>query len=249
MIVVFAAMAAEFRVCSAAVPAGRETNLGGYVAFEGDGVVVCQTGLGRRAREASEAFLGHVSPTVVLSVGTAGGLVRGVDIGHVVFCDRIAHESEPGVVSGAEDLVEKALLTAEKLGLPGKRGASVTVDTVAWTPEAKAILHGDAEPDIVEMESFWIGRAAAARGLPFLAVRAISDGPDHALTEIPDLFDAEGNVTPERILAFTREHPEMIAELAEQHRRGGVALDSISRFLPAFLPVLVATGPSRLRAS
>jgi len=112
------------------------------------------------------------------------------------------------------------------------------VDTVAWKPLDKTKLRSNGAPDVVEMESFWIGRAAAQRGLPFLAARAVSDGPDHELIEIPDLFDEHGNVKPSSVLAFTQEHPEAIPLIAAQHESGGRALDSLGRFLAAFLPGL-----------
>ena len=44
--------------------------------------------------------------------------------------------------------------------------------------------------DIVEMESYWVGRVAAASGLPFLAVRAVSDGADATVPDIPGLMKA-----------------------------------------------------------
>jgi len=238
VIAVFAAMAVEVRACLAAVTRGREREIGGFSVIDADDVLICQTGLGRRAREAAEAFLGQVSPAVVLSIGTAGGLARDVDVGHIVFCERIGHESEHGFVSGDAQLIASALDTSAVLGLPARKGVSVTVDTVAWTPQEKAKLHANGAPDVVEMESFWIGRAAAERGLPFLAARAVSDGPGNSLIEIPDLFDDQGNVKPASVLAFTRDHPEAIPHLAAQHERGGRALDSLSRFVDAFLPGL-----------
>lgn len=238
MIAVFAAMAVEVRACLVAVTGGREREIGGFPVIEGDGILICQTGLGRRAIEAAGAFLGQVSPSVVLSIGTAGGLARDVGVGHIVFCERVGHEFEHGLVSGDAGLIASALDTSAVLGLPARKGVSVTVDTVAWTPQDKARLHSTGAPDVVEMESFWIGRAAVERGLPFLAARAVSDGPDNPLVEIPDLFDDHGNVKPAAVLAFTREHPEAIPHIAAQHERGGRALESLTRFMGAFLPGL-----------
>jgi hypothetical protein len=117
----------------------------------------------------------------------------------------------------------------------------VTVDTVAWGPEEKAALRASGAPDIVEMESFWIGQTAAARGLPYLAIRAVSDDASNRLVEIPGLFDDRGRVDSASLLEFTRQHPEVIPELAAQHERGGLALANLGRFLQAFLPRLQET--------
>jgi nucleoside phosphorylase len=238
MIAVFAAMNAEVRACLAALDDARQTTVNGISVVQGANTFVCQTGVGRRAKDTAETFLSQVSPTAILSVGTAGGLAPNVHVGHVIFCERVAHASETGIVSGDGRLLAAAQESARGLGISTRNGSAVTVDNVAWTPRDKARLHGNGAPDVVEMESFWIGRAAAARSLPFLAIRVVSDGRDDSLVEIPNLFDDLGNVNAAGVLAFTREHPEAIPELARQHERGGRALESLERFLCGFLPSL-----------
>jgi len=237
MIAIFAAMEVETRACLPALTT-PEHRIGRFPAVFADGIAICQTGLGRVAREAAEAFLSEHEPQAVLSVGTAGGLAPDVMLGEIVFGDRVWHSREPGSVAGDPDLVKVAVAIAAMEGLTARRGGSVTVDTVAWGPEEKAALRATGAPDIVEMESFWIGRAAAARGLPYLAIRTISDDASNRLVEIPGLFDDQGRVDSAALLEFVRQHPEVIPELAAQHERGGLALANLSRFLQAFLPGL-----------
>jgi nucleoside phosphorylase len=117
-------------------------------------------------------------------------------------------------------------------------GASVTVDEPAWGPEEKAALHGDGEHQIVEMESYWIGSAAAATGKPFLTVRTVSDAADHSLTNIPGLFDDSGRVDTERLLKYTREHPEVVPRLVEQRERSQAAFDSLRLVMPPLIATL-----------
>jgi len=238
MIAIFAAMESEVRACLPAFGVTEHRPLGAFPTIHGEGVVIRQTGLGRSARAAAKSLLGEITPRAVLSIGTAGGLAPGLGVGDVVFCERITHSFEPGSVAGHDGLLEIALATAADVGLPGRRGRSVTVDTVAWGPEQKAALHANGAPDITEMESFWIGQAAAENSLPYLAIRSVSDDANNRLIDIPGLFDEHGRVDAQSVLAFTRAHPEVIPELAAQHERGGIALASISRFLIAFLPRL-----------
>lgn len=240
MIAIFAAMEVETRACLPALTT-PEHRAGRFPAVHADGVAICQTGLGRIAREAADDFIREHDPQAVLSVGTAGGLAPDVALGEIVLCDRVWHSQEPGSAAGNPDLIKAALAAAEGEGLTARRGGSVTVDTVAWSPEEKAVLRASGAPDIVEMESFWIGQAAASRGLPYLAIRAISDDANNRLVEIPGLFDDRGRVDSVSLLEFTRQHPEVIAELAAQHERGGLALANLSRFLRAFLPRLKET--------
>lgn len=238
MIAIFAAMNVEVRACLSALPGANERSIGGFPVIVSETALICQTGLGRQANDAANALLTELSPRVLLSVGTAGGLSPDIGVGDIVFCATVGHPLELDLVTGDDGLISSALETAVGVGLRVLRGASVTVDDVAWTPEGKAKLRDRGAPDIVEMESYWIGKAAAERGLPFLAIRAVSDGPDHHLVDIPNLFDEHGNVISASVIAYTREHPEVIPLLAEQHANGGRALESLTRFLEAFLPRL-----------
>ena len=236
MIVVFAAMGVEVRACLGALSGARETTMAGFPAIESEGVIVCQTGLGRRAHEAASAILPQVRARAVFSVGTAGGLAPDIEVGDIVFCDRVVHAIEPGAVSGHFGLIDGAIESARTNGMAHRTGTSVTVDRVAWTPEEKTLLRNKGAPDVVEMESFWIGSAAAEKGMPFLAVRAVSDDASNALVDIPGVIDDHGNVNAACVLAYTRDHPEVIPLLAQQHERGGRALANLGAFLDVFLP-------------
>ena len=238
MIAMFAAMNVEVRACLGALTATRERSVAGFPVVESETALICQTGLGRQAERAADAMLAELSPRALLSIGTAGGLSAALGIGDIVFCETVGHPLEAGLMCGDVGLIAAALETATGAGLTAVRGASVTVDAVAWTPGDKAKLRHSGAPDIVEMESYWIGKAAAARGLPFLAIRAVSDGPDHHLVDIPNLFDEHGNVISASVLTYTLEHPEVIPLLAEQHANGGIALNSLTVFLTEFLPRL-----------
>lgn len=246
MILVFAAMQQEARACLAALSGTREGTIAGFPVTESETALVCQTGLGRRAREAAEVLLAGLPPIAVLSVGTAGGLHPELKAGDIVLCERVDHAAGRGSAKetrpakGDGELIRRALEIASGLGLPARVGTSVTVDSAAWGPADKSDLHGWQKHDIVEMESYWIGRAANERNLPFLAVRAVSDRAGDQLPEIPGILDELGNLDPERLLAFTREHPEVIPELARQHLHAQRAFESLTSLLAPLLPALAA---------
>ena len=44
----------------------------------------------------------------------------------------------------------------------------------------------------VDMESYWIGKAAVERGLPFLSIRAISDSLTAQLPPLERFIDGDG---------------------------------------------------------
>jgi adenosylhomocysteine nucleosidase len=243
MIAVFAAMQPEVSACLTWTSNIRQTEVQGFPVYEIEGAVICQTGLGTRAREASEAALAAYAPAVALSVGVAGALSPKLSAGDLVVCERVDHEShrhsgvDARIVSHA-GLMEAAVAAARGMGLPVSTGSSITVDDLAAGAGEKSAHHAWKRHDIVEMESFWIGEAAAKRGLPFLAVRTISDDAADPLVNT-GAMKPDGNLDQQALLDYVRDHPEAAPLVARQFEAGRLALGNLTIFLAAFLAPLV----------
>lgn len=245
MIAVFAAMDAEVQPLLRAAALRGSGEAAGFplthADFEGRRALVCRTGLGRRAAEAAEAVLARFSLSAALSIGTAGGLSPALGAGDVVICERVsalAGASPSGAESVVADpgLLAAAMKAGEQAGLTVRVGRSLTVDSVVWGAKDKARLKWRVGGDIVEMESYWVGRAARERGIPFLAVRVVSDGADDTLIEIPGLVGEDGNIDYSRFLPYVQQHPEHAPLLARNAERSRRAIESLERFAAAFLP-------------
>lgn len=242
MIAIFAAMPYEVEACVDALGPVRDGSVGGFTVMRGDVGLVCRTGMGRVARQAARAVLAHISPRVILSVGTSGGLNRDLQVGDVVLCNRVDQASQPpngtptDTVYADAELIAIAQDVGREAALAVQVGGSVTVDEVAWGPGEKRRLRDWDGHDIVEMESYWVGRTAAGLDVPFLAVRVVTDGADATIPEIPGLINDDGTMNQQTLLAYTAEHPEAIQVLADMHRKGGIALDRLRTFLDEFLP-------------
>ncbi len=243
MIGIFAAMESEALACPEWTRNGDKVTIPGATVFPGEGSFVCQTGIGREAAQvAADAALARFSPTVVLSVGLAGGLEPGIEVGDVVICTHVDHESHRHADSAQSiyadrTLLNAALQTAETSDLAVRTGTSLTVDEAAWGPAEKAAHHAWKSHDIVEMESFWIAAAASKRGLPFAAVRAISDASADTLPNI-GAMRPDGTLDQEKVLAFLREHPENGAQLSAIAQNSRLALGNLGTFLATFVPLL-----------
>jgi adenosylhomocysteine nucleosidase len=242
VILVFAAMQPEVSACLGWMREYRQTEIEGFPVLEADGAVICQTGLGRRAEGAANALIERFRPGAVLSVGVAGGLASRLEVGDIVMCERIDHESRRG--KGKEETVHSdarllgaALGAAKGLGLPVSKGTSLTVDLAAWGPAEKSAHHSWKGHDIVEMESFWIGEAAARQGIPFLTIRTISDGADHQLPGYS--MKEDGSFDEQKFMEYARKHPESAPLLAAQAERSRVALGNLAIVLAGFLPPLI----------
>ncbi len=241
MIAIFAAMQPEVSACLGCFAAREDTALAGYPAVRGDLAVVCQTGMGRRAEQCVAAVLPALSPSAVLSVGVAGGLHHDRRAGEIILCERVDHAEARGSAPEAKPatsspvLIEAAQGLAHEIGLPARPGSCVTVDSVAWTPAEKSDLHSWLSHDVVEMESYWIGLAAAARGLPFLAVRVVSDQAGDQLVDSGSLKD-DGSFDQVGFQAFMRERPDLIPVFTQQMERNRLAIANLTAFVTALLP-------------
>ncbi len=85
---------------------------------------------------------------------------------------------------------------------PGGGGAILGLDNLLSSPQDKAAAFARTGALAIDMESHHVARAAAAHGLPFIAIRAISDRADEALPScFADFVDAEGATKMSAVLA------------------------------------------------
>jgi nucleoside phosphorylase len=81
-------------------------------------------------------------------------------------------------------------------------GAILGLDHLLSSPQDKATAFASTGALAIDMESHHVARAAATHGLPFIAVRAISDRADEALPAcMADFVNAEGATKLSAVLA------------------------------------------------
>ncbi len=245
MILVFAAMEPEVRACFGGGSIGLSREVAGFPVYEANGLAVCQTGLGRRSRDAATSVMEHFTPDAVLSVGIAGGLNLDVRAGQLIACSHVHHADMRGALEETpafsdERLVTLALEVARGAEIDARVGSAVTVDEVVWTSTEKADLHAWLRHDVVEMESYWIGKVASRAGLPYLALRVVTDQAADELVKTPAI-SADGTFDVAAFQAWIKDHPEYIPMFAQQAERSRRGLGALTRFLSAFLPRLAAT--------
>jgi adenosylhomocysteine nucleosidase len=142
---------------------------------QGQLVVVCG-GIGTEpARRAAEAVIALYAPEVIYSAGFAGALDPALKVGGILIPARV-------IDAGDSSSVETG----------AGQGILVTFGAVA-TPEQKVKLGKSFHAQAVDMEAAAVARAAAARGMRFAAVKAISDDVGFAL---PGMNAAVGFLGP-----------------------------------------------------
>lgn len=190
----------EFQGVARALPFPHPVSHYGHRALESHdhvlNVLLIQSGIGPdKARVCAQQLLDAPSWDVVISTGFAGALDTGpigsVLIGHEVLSESSTTSlvpSTPQPVVCHPDWVQTALGINWKAHESLRSGRFVSVRRVLTHSVDKHKLRASTGAVGVDMESAAIGEIAQGHGLPFLIIRAISDGVNEDLPVDFNLF-------------------------------------------------------------
>ncbi len=213
---VIVAMNSELQMLLAEMTDREGTSANSYTFYSGTigkrKVIAMQCGIGKvNAAVGALTMIERFSPTAIINTGIAGGTGGGAAILDVVAATEVAYHdvwcgpgNEPGQVqglpsrfAGATDLFGISPTTGIKLGL------IASGDRFVSTPqELAAVLATQPDAIAVDMESGAIAQVCHMKGIPFLAIRVISDTPG-AENHIDQYLDF-WNVAPARTFAILR---------------------------------------------
>ena len=202
-------------------------------ALARDGLAVAASGDGPgNAERGAGALCDAVRPSALIGAGVAGGLSPRLFAGSLVASRRIVSES--GEAARPD---ERLLARAVAAGAAAATFVTVSRPVVAASARAKLARDvGAGDPAAVDMESAGWSRAAAARGIPFLAVRAISDRFDEDLPDyLGDCVGEDGGIRRAAVVRRALAHPSTIPTLWRMRRRVGEAAAALAEFLRTLL--------------
>lgn len=143
----------------------------------GNAVVVC-AGMGAaRATLALDAALRAEKVELVVSAGLAGSCSPGIGAGEVVAATTVVDAK-----TGERFRCEHSEATERVL---------VSIEAIAGAKE-KVRLRESYRAAMVDMEAATVARLASARGLPFRAVKGISDAHDFEMESMSHFADSRG---------------------------------------------------------
>ena len=206
-------------------------------------VLVVTGGIGpRRTQQTLERFT-DVPFAAVLSVGCAGALIPGLATGQLVLAPDVrmrSAEPEAQLERFPLDvrLLAYARAAASQAAIPAAEGPLFTSASVLFTPEDKAQQGRATGAIAVEMESGVYAAFAAARGLPFLALRVIFDPVDMTLPAVTGLTTPEGDVRLLKAAAYVATHPHHFPVLLALQRAQTAAAQALTRLCRALFPLL-----------
>ena len=170
----------------------------------GTDVVIAQSGIGKVMASACAAvMISHFKPALMINTGVAGGIDPELRIGDIlVSSGAVQHDFDLSPIDGTpkgwnpelETVVVKAdkraadilLQAASEEGLQAKTGIIASGDCFVADNEKKEDLASVFGAAACEMEGAAIAAVSAVNHVPFVILRAISDGADNdALMDFP----------------------------------------------------------------
>jgi adenosylhomocysteine nucleosidase len=171
----------------------------------GHAVLVCG-GIGAEAaRRATEAAIALYQPELVQSVGFAGALDPALKVGDIFSPSRVIDARDGSSVETATGC-----------------GVLVSAATIAGV-EQKVKLAGSYGAQAVDMEGAAVARGAQARGVRFMAVKAISDESNFAMPPMDRFVGGKGQFRTGSFVSFAAVRPWLWPRVIQLARNGAKA--------------------------
>lgn len=195
-------------------------------------LVGCAGGVTVRAEALARGFIAD-GATALISIGIAGGLDPALQPGDIIIGSGV--ETRDGVID-CDPRWRDRLLAA----LPGARAGLVFGSAEAVvTASRKQALFQKRGAAIVDMESGAVARVAAAAGLPFAALRAVSDPAGRALPRSALVgLGPEGDTKPLAVMAALLRRPQDLPGLIRVGLDSKVGLSALGDALKVIGPTL-----------
>lgn len=198
----------------------------------GDRVRVLSHGPGRAPARAAAAELAGSGVSLLISAGLAGGLAPDIGVGDVILAG--------AVLGAAGERLDCLGLPADIDAAGPRRGLLAEALAPVASPAAKRDLHAASGALGVDMESYGVGLGARAAGLPFFALRAVSDPFDQAIPAAALAgMRADGSVAIGPVLAGLARRPAALGELIALGRQSRIAREALGGFGERLLRRLV----------
>jgi adenosylhomocysteine nucleosidase len=174
-------------------------------------IVICSSSDPQQLR----ALLATLDPSTfrgVISFGVAGGLDPSLKSGDVVVATEVLAGDARFLAASAlnEQMIASAALKRRKIVKGGLAG----VEQVVAAKASKAALRSETGAAAVDMESHIAAAYAARAGVPFAAIRVISDPAHRALPELAKVaVKPNGDIDLRKVLRGVARNPRTLRAL------------------------------------
>jgi adenosylhomocysteine nucleosidase len=204
---------------------------------KGDGLTTICSGANVKLLRALLESHAQTNFSCVISFGLAGGLHHGLRPGDVVIGSTAV--AEQGSFGARTRLVSILAEGLDGAGGRTKAGFIAGVDAPALDPLAKAVLRENTSAIAVDMESHVAAEFADRRGLPFVAVRVVSDPAHRALPPLAARAVAsDGSVDIALVLRELKQNPAQVTDLIRAGLDARAAFSTLGRCGPLLGPLI-----------
>ena len=155
----------------------------------------------------------YAKPSCLIATGLAGGLKPEWTLGRTMV---------------AAEVVDEA--TGRRFKTAYGEGSVVSSREIARAAK-KRELASRFSADLVDMEGAAVAEVAEAHGLPFLAVKAVSDEMDFELPPLQGFVDPEGRFQSARFGFWAAWHPRWWPAIVQLKRRSDLAAEKLAERL------------------
>jgi adenosylhomocysteine nucleosidase len=200
-------------------------------------VAAAEAGAGpKKAARATEALLAGHRPAWVVSCGFSGALREGIAIGDIVVSTAVA---TPG---GEEIPIPHGMSADPKRGL--HVGRFVTTDQIVCTVAEKRELAARYDALACDMETHAVAAVCRDAKVPFMAVRAVTDGLSADLpVEVHALLESSGAGRLGATVGALWNRPESVKDLWKLRENATAAARRLAPFLASVVEQLHAATP------
>ncbi len=205
--------------------------------------LLVSTGMGReKAEQAAVRVMDNYPVSLVISTGFSGALNGRSRTGDIVVCSKIRCAEKNNIVPlpDLECTPRTARLALESAAAPAVQGCGITAAVICSTAAAKHRLGIEYGADIVDMESYWIGRLALERRISFIAVRSILDSQQDDLSFL-ERVTSGGGIVPSLVFRQLCLHPGHWRETIGIYRKYRLAASSLVIFMKGLIRNLPET--------
>ena len=198
-------------------------------------IVLVRTGVGRqRAEDAALQVIDRFQPAALVSIGYAGAVQPGLNVGDLVIADTIIDE-EGGEYFPNPDWLDRTRSLSCPEGVRKVEGRLITVNKVIHDPAAKGELGKNFDVQAVEMETAAIAKAAKTKSCPLLSLRGISDRLDQELLDSSSFLGSDGEISSLKAGWYVLTHPGTIKNALSLRTQTRFATQVMTNFLTGLL--------------
>ena len=211
--------------------------------YQGRNIVLVRTGVGRkRAQNATQQVIDKFNPEVIISMGYAGALTEGLNVGDLFVASTILSPDSDSTSFEMDDpknlkWLELAKTTPSPENVKLKIGRLITVDMVVHTPKAKKELGSRFRAEAVEMETLEIALLTRVNKIAFISIRGISDAVNHELIDCSSFLGSDGELSKLRAGWYVLTHPKSLKNAFSLRSNTQIATQNLTDFISRLISI------------